>query len=321
VYLFENAQREVIYVGKATNLRARVRSYFTADERKRMGDLRAEIADVRIVACRTDVEASALEARLIDRHKPRYNRAGVRRRSPVYLRLTDERHPRFSVAKSPKREGGLYLGPLASTARARAVADTLAGLFGIRTCTLRLNGKAHQPCALYDLGSCHGPCTARAVDVEAHDEAVERLRSDLETGGLQAARQRLAAKLESLAARARFEEAAAHRDAFADAVRAVDRARRLRALAEAGRVELQTAEGTVVLEDGRLAGATDQDGAERLPHNVPPDHGLALAEPGLGERYAVAAWLERATDIRLVGAERPLAYPLPRAAALDRIDL
>ncbi len=312
VYLFENARREIIYVGKASNLRARVRSYFTQDERKRMGDLRAEAADVRIVPCRTDVEASALEARLIEQHKPRYNRAGVRRRSPVYLKVTDERHPRFAVARSPKRESGLYMGPFSSTARARAVANTLSGLFGLRTCTLRLNGKAHEPCALYDLGSCHGPCTTREADVAAHDEAVSRLRSDLETGGLAAARRRLTAKLESLAAQARFEEAAAHRDAFADAARTLDRARRLRALVEAGRLEFDTPEGMVVLEDGRLAGATG---------NVPPDHGLALAEPGLGERQAVAAWLERAADIRLVGAERPLAYPLPRAAPLERIEV
>src|ERR671923_2001996 len=83
VYLFENARREVIYVGKAANLRARVRSYFTSDERKRMSDLRAEVASVRTVGCASEVEAAALEARLIERHKPRYNRAGVRRSEPV----------------------------------------------------------------------------------------------------------------------------------------------------------------------------------------------------------------------------------------------
>ena len=79
VYLFENARREVIYVGKAANLRTRVRSYFTQDERKRMGDLRAEVANVRVIHCETEPHAAGLEARLIERYKPRYNRAGIRR--------------------------------------------------------------------------------------------------------------------------------------------------------------------------------------------------------------------------------------------------
>ena len=116
--------------------------------------------------------------------------------------------------------------------------------------------------------------------------------------------------------RDRFEEAAAHRDAFTDLVRAVDRALRLRALAGAGRIELQTPDGTVVLDAGRLAGAS-----EVHPAPVADDRGLALAEPGLGERHAVAAWLERAENIRLVSSEFPLAYPWPRAELLERIEL
>jgi DNA polymerase-3 subunit epsilon len=317
VYLFENQRREVIYVGKAANLRTRVRSYFTQDERKRMGDLRAEVADVRIIPCNTDLEAGAIEARLIEKHTPRYNRAGVRRRSPVYLKLTEGPHPRFSVTRTMKGATGLHLGPFTSNARAKAVASTLSGLFGIRTCTLKLGTQAYEPCALYALGSCHGPCTTNETDVAAHDAAAGRLRADLESGGLRVAAERLSGKLTALATQQRFEEAAGHRDAFADAARAVDRARRLRALAEAGRVELDTPDGPVVLDDGRLEGDRGPDG--EAP-NVPPDHGLALAEPGLGERQAVAAWLERASDVRFVRSDRPLSYPWPRAEPLLTID-
>jgi DNA polymerase-3 subunit epsilon len=311
VYLFENARREVIYVGKAANLRARVRSYFTQDERKRMGDLRAEVADVRIVPCATDLEAGAIEARLIEKHTPRYNRAGVRRRAPVYLKLTDERHARFSVSRVMRDGTGLHVGPFRSAAGAKAVATTLSGLFGLRTCT-RLPS---EPCALYSLGSCHGPCTGDARDVAAHDAAAERLRNDLAVGGLRDAADRLATKLSSLAVQGRFEEVAAHRDAFTSAVRAVDRARRLTALSAAGRVEFSTPDGPVVLDEGRLEGAPVD------APNIPPDRGLALAEPGLGERQAVAAWLERASDVRLVDAERGLAYPWPRAEPVERIEL
>jgi DNA polymerase-3 subunit epsilon len=314
VYLFENAQREVIYVGKAANLRARVRSYFTADERKRMGDLRAEIDSVRVRHCATELEAAAVEARLIERYTPRYNRAGIRRRAPVYLKLTNERHPRFAVSRAHRDDGALYVGPFSSTARARAVAATISGLFGLRTCTLRLNGTPVQPCALYAIGSCHGPCTGRDTDVDPHDQCVETLRADLGAHGLHHARRLLATKLSALAAQARFEEAGAHRDAFSDLVRVVDRARRLRALREAGRVRLETPEGQIAIDDGCL----DADGEAA---DAPADHGLALAEPRLGERQAVAGWLERSTDVRLLSADRPLAYPWPRVEPLEQIEL
>src|SRR5581483_5478023 len=121
VYLFTNMRGEIIYVGKAADLRSRVRSYFTQDERKRMGDLRAEVASVRIIPCATEAHAAGLEARLIADHRPRYHRAGVRRRKPAYLRLTGDRHPRFSVGTSA---AGFAIGPFPTAQRARAAAST-----------------------------------------------------------------------------------------------------------------------------------------------------------------------------------------------------
>jgi DNA polymerase-3 subunit epsilon len=306
VYIFTNTRGEIVYVGKAADLRSRVRSYFTSDERKRMGDLRAEASSVRVIACATEAHAAGLEARLIAEHRPRYNRAGVRRHKPAYLRMTADRHPRFSVGTSAS---GFAVGPFATAQRARAAAATLSGLFGIRTCTLRLDGRPHEPCALYELGSCHGPCTGRDTDVAAHDRAVAVLRDDL-SGCLAVARGRLAAKLASLAEQARFEEAAAHRDAFGDVVAALDRARRLRALADAGRVELDTPDGPVVFENGRLPGA---------PESGSGDTATALGLVGLEERRAVAGWFERAEGVRVVSSSAPLAYPWPRVAPLDRI--
>jgi DNA polymerase-3 subunit epsilon len=311
VYLFENARREVIYVGKAANLRARVRSYFTHDERKRMADLRAEIANVRAVHCETEPHAAGLEARLIERYQPRYNRAGKRRKPPVYLRLTNERHARLAIARSARDDGSVYIGPFSSQQRARAAATTLSGLFGLRTCTLRLGGETHAPCALYTLGSCHGPCTGNESDVASHDRAVRSVRRDID-GGLVLARDLLARRLSHLCEQARFEEASEHRDAFNELARAVDRARRLTALRDAGRVELSTPDGTVTLDEGRLVDAEEP---------CPADHGLALAAAGLGERQAIASWFERAHDVRIVAAERPLAFRWPRTAPLERIEL
>ncbi len=317
VYMFENIRREIIYVGKAADLRARVRSYFSSDERKRMGDLRAEVASVRVLLCETDVEASALEARLIERYKPRYNRAGVRRRPPVYLKLTNERHPRFATSKEPKEDGSVSIGPFPSMGRARATASTLSGLFGLRTCTLKLNGQAMQPCALYDLGTCHGPCTAQEEDVAAHDAAAEKLRDDL-GDGLRDARERMAGKLEALASAQRFEEAGAHRDAFDDLVRTVDRAGRLTAIRAAGRVLIDTPGGPVAINDGLI---DRRDPKPAVSDVRVLDLALALSTAGLGERQAIAAWLERADDIRLVDSDQPLAFPWPRPEPLETIEI
>ncbi|HVL80733.1 MAG TPA: DEDD exonuclease domain-containing protein [Actinomycetota bacterium] len=316
VYTFRNAQGEPIYVGKAADLRARVRSYFTSDERKRMGDLRAEVASVDVIGCATEVETDALEARLIERWAPRYNRQGVRRRPPAYLKLTTERHPRFSVTTSVRDDGALYVGPFATRARAQAAGVTLAGLFGVRTCTMRITAAtATDPCPLYRLGSCHGPCTGRAPDADAHTEAVERMRRDM-GAGLAAAREALALKLGRLASQGRFEEACGHRDAFADLVRTVDRARVLAAIAGAGLVRLEAPDGPVVLRDGRLA--TDSPVPPRIGG---PEGPLALSVEGLPERAAVASWMSRTPAVRFVGAERPLAVPWPRPAPPQRIEL
>ena len=315
VYLFRNKRHEVIYVGKATDLRSRVRSYFTSDERKRIGDLRAEATSVDTIVCDTDVEASALEARLIERLAPRYNRRGVRRRKPVYLKLTSERHPRFSVVTKPSDE--VCIGPFTSRKRAQAAATTLAGLFGVRTCTVRIGPRTSiEPCPLYELGTCHGPCTGRQTDTDAHANAVDALRADL-ARGLPEASLRLAAKLSGLAARHRFEEAAAHRDAFEALARTVERAGRLRAITEAGRIEFATPDGPVRLRAGCIQTPADRDADP--PSDPASRH--AVADLGLGERSAVASWLEGATDVRIVRTDRPLAYPWPRPAPPTRIEI
>ncbi|HVE91959.1 MAG TPA: DEDD exonuclease domain-containing protein [Actinomycetota bacterium] len=325
VYMFRNARGEIIYVGKATDLRARVRSYFVSDERKRITDLLAEVSTVDVVPCELDVEAEALEARLIERLTPRYNRRGVRRRSPVFLTLTKERHPRFSVVRKPPAQG-LCIGPFSSRARAEAAATTLAGLWGVRTCSLRLKDDAPvEPCPLYALGSCHGPCTGRPQDVESHDSAVLAARGDL-SAGLDSAREKLRAKLERLASGHRFEEAAAHRDAFAELVRVVARAGVLQALAAAGRVVLECPEGRVVLRDGRLESlpgppVPGPESPGPSPAGGPGDVSLSVPAEGLPERSVVASWLDRAEGVRFVESERPLSYPWPKPRSPESLEV
>ncbi len=327
VYVFRDAGGRAVYVGKAADLRSRVRSYFTSDERKRIGDLRRAVVSVDTVRCSSDLEAGALEARLIERLRPRFNRRGVPRRSPAYLRLTDELHPRFSVVRRLPVDAAVAIGPFPSHRGAREAGAVLAGLFGVRTCTLKLGPQTTcEPCPLYDLGSCHGPCTGRRRDIDAHDRAVRGLAEDLDAG-LPIARTRLEAKLGRLALGRRFEEAAAHRDAFTDLVRALNRAARLRALTTAGRVRLEGPGGRLELASGRLASSgplVDGDASllRHLREPPPPRDGAGphtLDHEGLGERDAVASGLAREPGWRVVSAERPLAHRWPAPEVPARV--
>lgn len=127
VYLFRGRGGRVLYVGKATDLRSRVRSYFSGDDRRKVLPLLREAEAVDHVVCASPLEASVLEVRLIHRHLPLFNQRSTRWKRYVYLKLTlDERFRRLSVVRVPRPgDGCLYLGPLASTAAARQVADAI----------------------------------------------------------------------------------------------------------------------------------------------------------------------------------------------------
>src|SRR5690606_10559664 len=111
VYLFRDRRGQVLYVGKATNLRTRVRSYFSGDGRRKVAQLLRETERIDHVVCPGPLEAEVLEVRLIHVLLLRFNRHGTRWRSYTYVKLTcNERFPRLSVVKSTPDDGGLYLG-------------------------------------------------------------------------------------------------------------------------------------------------------------------------------------------------------------------
>src|SRR5439155_19022059 len=136
VYLFRDAGCPVLCVGKATNLRARVRSYFTGDERRKVGQLLRETVVIDHVATTSPLEAAVLEVRLIHEHLPRFNRQAKTWRRYAYLKLTlNERFPRLSVVRVPKDDGALYLGPLATSGAAKRVADAIENAAPLRRCS------------------------------------------------------------------------------------------------------------------------------------------------------------------------------------------
>ncbi|MFM8943751.1 MAG: DEDD exonuclease domain-containing protein [Actinomycetota bacterium] len=206
VYLFRGREDQVLYVGKSRDIRTRVRTYFYGDGRKKIENLLAETTAVEGRPCGSELEALALEARLIREHEPKYNRHGRTWRRYAYLKLDlAEVYPRLKVVREVRGEGA-FLGPFASSGRAHLAKEALEEAFPIRRCTRAMGPRTRfSPCALAEMGRCLAPCDGR-VDADAYADLARALRDALDApGGLLAT---LEARMRDLAAAERFEEAA-----------------------------------------------------------------------------------------------------------------
>jgi DNA polymerase-3 subunit epsilon len=267
VYVFRDAGRRPLYVGKAVDLRRRVRSYFTGDDRRKIGGLLRELHAVDHVECSSELEASVLEVRMIHELTPRYNRRTKHWRAYAYVKLTlDEPWPRLSVVHQPRRgDGCLYVGPVGSIGTARKIAAAIEEVVPLRRCTARLAATVGPAgpirsgaCMPAQLGVATCPCAGGVGRAEYRD-MIDGLVGAL-TGDPSEILGRLAAKLARLAAQERFEEAAELRDRAAALARALDRQRRHDALREAGRLRLELSSGAWAIIDGgvlRAAGRSD----------------------------------------------------------------
>jgi DNA polymerase III subunit epsilon len=320
VYLFRGLGGRVLYVGKATNLRARVRSYFGGDERRKVSQLLRETESIDHVVCSGPLEAAVLEVRLIHRHLPPFNHRSKLWARYAYLKLTlDERFPRLSVVRTVRPgDGCLYLGPLSSTGAARQVAEAIESAVPLRRCTARPARGATRPamCTSAQLGVAACPC-AGAISESDYRVLVERVVRGL-TVDPASLFEPLDVRMRDLAAAERFEEAADVRDRAAALARALARHRRFDSLRRAGRVELDVDGSLVVLTGGRLSAA----GAGPLAlfdADHPTDPPEAATGPGtplprhlVDEVACVAAWLDdEGRSARLVSCEGPWASPLP----------
>ncbi|HEX2031532.1 MAG TPA: DEDD exonuclease domain-containing protein [Actinomycetota bacterium] len=296
---------EVLYVGKARDIRARVRSYFYGDDRRKIHALLAEMGDVEAFPCATEVEALVLEARLIRTHQPRYNRRGKAWRRYAYLKLDlDEAWPRLKVVRRASGRGA-YLGPFPSAARARLAKEALEDVVPIRRCTASMGRSTRfPPCALADVGRCAAPCDGR-VTPERYEELVRFLHAALSSpGGLLEA---LEDRMRRLAQGERFEEAASVRDRLDALVGALSRARAERWLVAAGRLVVEAAGRRLAFRSGALERRGDETG-----------FGTPIPLEAADEVRAAAGWLAR-TPVRLVEAERAPAEPVDGGAALARL--
>src|SRR5688572_17424547 len=173
VYLFRDAARRVVYVGKAKSLRSRLSNYFAAELHPRTGAMVDAAADVEWIVTDNEVEALHLEVNLIKQHRPRYNVRYRDDKSYPYLAITlDEEYPRARVMRGTKRKGVRYYGPFAHAYAIRDTLDLLLRTFPMRTCSQGVFDRCHRrgrPCLLFHIERCAGPCV-EAVTAERHRE-------------------------------------------------------------------------------------------------------------------------------------------------------
>lgn len=333
VYVFRDHAGRPLYVGKATDLRSRVRSYFGSDDRRKIGPMLREAQAVDHHPCRTPLEAAVLEARLLHALAPRYNRQGTRWNRAAYVRLdTSEPFPRLAVARS-HRGKGVVVGPLPSGRMAKLAIEAVETVVPLRRCATKLKLDASgavgcpprsAPCAPAQLGVSVCPC-AGDVTAERYEPIVARVVRGLTVDGASLL-DPLAERIAALAAVERYEEAADTRDRAAALALALRRARRFDALRAAERVELELAGGTTVLLErgvlratwgaGELPGTGGPIGRGLVPEpEAPPPAGSPLPAEAADELTAVASYLDRyAARVRLLSVEGEWASPLPALA-------
>ncbi len=328
VYLFRDGAGRVLYVGKAKDLRTRVRSYFSGDSRAKVANLLRELATIDHVPCATEFEASVREVRLIQHHRPRYNRRSRDPERYCFLKLTRERFPRVSLVRRVLPDGARYLGPFTSASQAELVKSAIEDALPLRRCATRIGPRTRMSaCALLELGRCLGPCT-QDVSPEAYAAMVAPLEAAFD-GDPRALLEPLHRHMAAYAAGQRYEQAAAARDRLDALTRALADFRRARSLTGVDEIVLarRHAEGqeVTILRRGQLAAvailaAGDPLGLDELravaaePEQFtgpPPRH---LAD----EVHLVTHWLNGvAAEAELLAVDGCLASPSVGGAALQ----
>jgi DNA polymerase-3 subunit epsilon len=314
VYIFRDPAGRVLYVGKATNLRTRVRSYFGGDDRKKVPQLLRETARIDHFECPDPFEAEVREIRLIQQHEPRFNRRSKAWRSYAYLKLTlRERFPRLAVVRQAKAGDGIYLGPFHSVSAAHTAREAIETAAPIRRCSQRIGRKCSVPegataCVPAQLGTAACPCTGH-TDEDEYGAIVQLVVRGLGNEP-ELLLDPLEARMHSLATAERFEEAALTRDRLRGRARALRRRRALESLRRSGRMTVEVDGVPRALFHGRLLvdaaapGSLPLVSAEESATPIDPEAPCPRALPARAAR--------RAARRRPVAGSRRLPGPASR---------
>lgn len=326
VYRFLDGQGRVLYVGKATNLRQRVRSYFSSDDRRKIGPLLRETQQLAHTVTPDPITAEVLELRYLHRLAPRYNRVGTTWQKYCYVRLTtDEAWPRLVVTTEPAATG-LHLGPLTSKSQALAVIEAVQSALPIRRCNTRI-GKQFRPtegaspCRGAQLGVAMCPC-AGGTDEAAYWRVVAQVVAALTTSP-EIVLTPLWQRVEHLAITQRYEEAASARDRAQAFASAIGRQRLIDQLRAAGDVGVRLHETVYHLRDGVLLDAT-LDGQLPTGLELAPPETVPAPEPlprhAADEVLCLARAIERASfHARLLWCSGEWTWPAAQVPEVTRL--
>lgn len=213
VYLFKDAEGNIIYIGKASSLRHRVSSYFGSGQKltPKIRRMVSKVADLEYFVTASEQEALILELNLIKQHRPRYNVRLKDDKTFPYLKIhLSEDWPRVHITRTLKANGGRYFGPFASAKSIRRTLKLLKGIFPFRSCTRQITGSDPRPCLEYDIGHCLAPCIGKTSRAE-YDEVIKQVILFLE-GKQEKVVKQLENRMNKAAAAMDFEKAARLRD-------------------------------------------------------------------------------------------------------------
>jgi excinuclease ABC subunit C len=311
VYLYKDAEGKTIYVGKAKNLRSRVRSYFLAGRAigdAKTGSLLREAVDIETIVLDNEREALALENNLIKQFKPRFNVLLRDDKTYPYIRLSRERYPRVYVTRRLKKDGSEYFGPYFPASLAYRMVNLVHRYFLVPSCTIDLTRTHPRPCLQYHIHRCLGPCVEGLTTPEEFAQAVQDAR-DFLAGRHGELIRKLKRRRDEAAAAERFEEAAAWRDLVTVVEDSEDRQKVAASEGEdcdviglyrdtgAGEAGDRAAVNVFHLRNGRMVDRREfffEDLATRMETLVPEAEGTEQPEEAAAgeetEREAAQAW-------------------------------
>ncbi|MEW6209746.1 MAG: excinuclease ABC subunit UvrC [Acidobacteriota bacterium] len=212
-YIYRDERERILYVGKAKNLRNRVRQYFHSPRSHdaKTNELVSRIADLELIVTDNEIEALALECNLIKKHKPPFNVLLKDDKQYPHIKITNEKAPRAIIARKIVKDGSRYYGPYLPPSLAYQTLDLINRNFQLRTCTIEIDGRADRPCLEYHIKRCLGPCVKKLCTIEHYDEAVRDVELLLQgkTDDLEA---ELKERMQRASDEMRFEAAARYRD-------------------------------------------------------------------------------------------------------------
>ena len=216
VYLMRNRESEIIYIGKAKNLKNRVTSYFreNPDHTPKVAAMVANVFDYDYIVVDSEYEALLLECSLIKQHKPKYNILLKDDKGYHYIRISDEDYPRITNVKNTKA-GGTYLGPYMSGFITKEAVDEANRVFMLPTCRKRFpqDFRRERPCLNYHIKLCMGVCRGK-IDKAAYNETVRQAVEFIRSGSAQSV-ERMEKEMNEAAENLEFEKAAMLRDRIA----------------------------------------------------------------------------------------------------------